>query len=319
MTALAVDATVRPRPARAWRAVLRLHQPALFLWGVFVTLVSAVLLWAYGPGGNAAGAAWRRKCTVDLCDWEDYSVDRYHFAFRFSEAAIDFMPILVAAWAGAMLIGRELENGTAELAWTQSVGPVRWLATKLTVPAALLTAGTTLLVGLHRLVFDTQQVPKGWNWSDNGTFEANGPVAIAFPLLALALGALSGLIARRALPGLIGGILANATATTLIGLAGPHLVPWKISVGDLKEGYAAPANVIYGGEGAVTSTGAHIPDPCIGGGKACPAAHDVVGYYSEYHPSSQFWPLQLTETALILTVTALAVAAAFTLLRRRTA
>jgi hypothetical protein len=75
----------------------------------------------------------------------------------------------------------------------------------------------------------------------------------------------------------------------------------------------------YGGEGAVTSTGAHIPDPCGGAEKACLAAHDVVGHYREYHPSSQFWPLQLTETALILTVAALAVAAAFTLLRRRTA
>ncbi|MEV0741017.1 hypothetical protein AB0I51_34935 [Streptomyces sp. NPDC050549] len=314
MTALAMS----PTTARPRRAVLRLHRPALILWGVFVAAVSAVLLWAYGPGGNAAGAAWQRKCTPDLCD-VGYAIDIYHLAYRFSEAAVDFLPVLVALWAGGMLIGRELEHGTAELAWTQSVSPTRWLAAKLAVPAALLTAGTTLLGLLHRLLFDAHQVPKGWNWSDSGTFEANGPIAIAYPLLALALGALAGLIAGRALPGLIGGILATATATTLIGLAGPHLVPWKISVGDLKDGYAAPSGVIHGGEGAVTSTGAHIPDPCVGAGKACPAAHDIVGYYSEYHPSSQFWPLQLTQTALILTVAALATAAAFTLLRRRTA
>ncbi|MFJ6902412.1 hypothetical protein [Streptomyces hokutonensis] len=317
MTALATAPTARPRPARAWRAVMRLHRPALIFWGFFVSVVSAVLLWAYGPGGNAAAAAWQRPCTVDLCD-VGYAVDIYHLAYRFCEALITFLPVLVAVWAGGLLIGRELENGTAELAWSQSVSPARWLATKLAVPAALLTAGTTLLVLLHRLLFDAHQVPKGWNWSDNGTFEANGPIAIAFPLLALALGALAGLIARRAVPGLIAGILATATATTLIGLAGPHLVPWKTSVGDLKEGYATPSGVIYGREGAVTSTGAHIPDPCTGAGKACPAAHDIVGYYSEYHPSSQFWALQLTQTALILAVAALATAAAFTLLRRRT-
>ncbi|MEV0911608.1 hypothetical protein [Streptomyces hokutonensis] len=317
MTALATAPTAHPRPARASRAVLRLHRPALISWGFFVAVISAVLLWAYGPGGNAAGAAWQRKCTVDLCD-VGYAVDTYHLTYRFSEAAVDFLPVLVALWAGSMLIGRELENGTAELAWSQSVSPTRWLAAELAVPAVLLTAGTTLLGLLHRLLFDAHQVPKGWNWSDSGTFEANGPIAIAYPLLGLALGALAGLIARRAVPGLIGGILATASATTLIDMAGPHLVPWKISVGDLKEGYAAPSGVIHGGEGAVTSTGAHIPDPCTGAGKACPAAHDIVGYYSEYHPSSQFWALQLTQTALILTVAALATAAAFTLLRRRT-
>ncbi|WP_019073704.1 hypothetical protein [Streptomyces hokutonensis] len=317
MTTLATAPTARPRPARAWRAVVRLHRPALVFWALFVALVSAVLLWAYGPGGNAAAAAWRRPCTVDLCD-VGYAVDFYHLAYRFCEALITFLPVLVALWAGSMLIGRELENGTAELAWSQSVSPARWLLAKLAVPAALLTAGTTLLVLLHRLLFDAHQVPKGWNWSDSGTFEANGPIAVAYPLLGLALGALAGLIAHRAVRGLIGGLLANATATTLIGLAGPHLVPWRIGVGDLKEGYAAPSGVVHGGEGAVTSAGAHIPDPCTGAGKACPAAHDIVGYYSEYHPSSQFWPLQLTETALILAVTALATAAAFTLLRRRT-
>ncbi|MGH1554198.1 hypothetical protein ACRAWF_26440 [Streptomyces sp. L7] len=166
MTALATAPTAHPRLARTWHAVLRLHRPALILWGVFVAAVSAVLLWAYGPGGNAASAAWQRKCTVDLCD-VGYAVDIYHLAYRFSEAAIDFLPVLVALWAGSMLIGRELENGTAELAWSQSVSPARWLAAKLAVPAVLLTAGTILLGLLHRLLFDAHQVPKGWNWSDN--------------------------------------------------------------------------------------------------------------------------------------------------------
>ncbi|MGX9890236.1 hypothetical protein [Streptomyces sp. NPDC002276] len=273
MTAQAVAPADRPRPARASRAVLRLHRPALVLWGVFVAVVSAVLLWAYGPGGNAAGAAWRRKCTVDLCD-SDYSIDGYHLAYRFSETAIGFLPVLVALWAGGLLIGRELENGTAELAWTQAVSPARWLAAKLAVPAALLTAGTTLLVLLHRLLYDAHQVPKGWNWSDNGTFEANGPIAVAFPLLGLALGALGGLAVRRSVPGLAVAAVATVLTRSLVLWASPHLWPWKSTV-----------------------TG---------------------GHHRRYHPSSQFWPLQLTETALILTLAALATTAAFTLLGRRT-
>ncbi|MFI6409172.1 hypothetical protein [Streptomyces sp. NPDC050548] len=308
---------MRPTGARPRRAVLRLHRPALILWGVFVAAVSAVLLWAYGPGGSAASAAWRRKCTADLCDW-DYSIDGYHLAYRFSEAAIGFLPVLVALWAGGLLIGRELENGTAELAWTQAVSPARWLAAKLAVPAALLTAGTTLLVLLHRLLFDAHRIPDGWNWSDSGTFEANGPVAVAFPLLGLALGALGGLAVRRAVAGLAVAAVATLIARTLVLWASPHLWPWKSAVSTLPHGYPAKTAAIYGGQGAVTATGAHIPDPCAGAGQACLAAHDVVGHYRDYHPSSQFWPLQLTETALILAVAALATAAAFALLGRRT-
>ncbi|MGW3104924.1 hypothetical protein [Streptomyces sp. NPDC001100] len=319
MTALATAATAHPRPARAGRAVLRLHRPALIFWVIFVAVVSAALLWAYGPLGDAAHSAWERECTTDdVCEWSD-ALTGYDLVHSVGEALIHFVPVLVALWAGGLLIGRELESGTAQLAWTQAVSPARWLTAKLTLPAVLLTAGTTLLVLLHRLLFEADRIKDSWTWNDSETFYANGTIAIAFPLLALAVGALAGLIAGRAVPGLIGGILATASATTLIGLAGPHLVPWRISVGDLKEGYAAPADVIHGGEGAVTSTGAHIADPCVGAGKACPAAHDIVGYYSEYHPSSQFWALQLTQTALILTVAALATATAFTLLRRRTA
>lgn len=52
---------------------------------------------------------------------------------------------------------------------------------------------------------------------------------------------------------------------------------------------------------------------------ACLKAHDVTGFYSEYHPASHFWPLQLVETGITLALTALVLAAAFTLLRRRTA
>ncbi|WP_406456890.1 hypothetical protein OH768_24255 [Streptomyces sp. NBC_01622] len=317
MTTRAVAPTARPRPARAGRAVLRLHRPALIAWGVFVAVISAVLLWAYGPGGSAASAAWQRKCSVDLCD-VGYAVDTYHLAYRFSEAAIGFLPVLAALWAGGLLIGRELENGTAELAWTQSVGPARWLAAKLAVPAALLTAGTTLLVLLHRLLFDAHQVPKGWNWSDNGTFENNGPIAVAFPLLGLALGALAGLVVHRAVAGLAVAAVATVITRSLVLRTSPHLWPWKSDTSSLLHGYPTKKAAIYGGKGAVTSTGAHIPDPCAGAAKTCPAAHDLVGYYRDYHPSSQFWPLQLTETALILAVAALATTAAFTLLRRRT-
>jgi len=314
MTALAVDTTVRPRPARVWRAVLRLHRAVLIGWAVLVTAVSGVLLWAYGPGASAARADWQRKCTAHGCDWSN-AISLYHTAYTAAEAMIGWVPYLAAVWVGAF-VARELERGTARLAWTQGVSPTRWLATTLAVPAALVTAGTTLMVLLHRLLFDAHQVPLSWNWWNDETFTANGTLAIVYPLLGFAIGALAGQLQRHALTAAGLAIAVMALARTTLSFARPHLWPWATSTG---ADYETPRDVLYGDGGAVTSTGAHIADPMCRDSATCLKAHDVTGFYSEYHPASHFWPLQLVETGIVLAVTALVLAAAFTLLRRRTA
>ena len=315
MTAFAVDTTVRPRPARMWRAVLRLHRAVLIGWAVLVAAVSGVLLWAHGPGGNAARADWQRQCsTGDVCSWSD-AISLYHTAYTVAEVLIGWVPYLVAVWAGAF-VARELERGTARLAWTQGVTPTRWLATTLAVPAALITAGTTVMVLLHRLLFDAHKVPLSWSWWNDETFTANGTLAIAHPLLGLAIGTLAGLLQRRLLSSIGLAIAATALALTTLGFARPYLWPWATSTGS---DYQTPRDVLYGDGGAVTSTGAHIADPMCRDSTACLKAHDVTGFYSEYHPSSHFWPLQLVETGIALAITALVLAVVFTLLRRRTA
>lgn len=316
MTALALDATVRPRPAHMWRAVLRLHRGVLISWGVFVALVSGVLLWAYGPGGSAAQADWQRKCTAHGCDWSS-AISLYHAAHAAAELAIGWVPYIAAAFAGATL-ARELERGTARLAWTQSVSPTRWLATTLAVPAALVGAGATLMVLLHRLLFDAHQVPVTWNWWNDETFTANGTLAIVYPLLGLAVGALAGLLQRRLLSSIGLAIAVMGLVRTTLTYARPHLWPWVTRTSSVNTGYDAPRNVLVGDQGAVTSSGAHVPDTCFEQ-TTCLKSVDVSGYYVQYHPASHFWPLQLVETGIALALTALVLAAAFTLLRRRTA
>ncbi|MCT9077172.1 hypothetical protein [Streptomyces fulvoviolaceus] len=269
--------------------VLRLHRTALTGWLVAFTAVAALLLWAYGPGADAAVAEWNRLCARQRpCTWGGGSIMNYYRAFTLAEFLILWIPGLVAAWAGAALIGRELENGTARLAWTQGVTPTRWLAAKLTVPAVLLTAGTTVLVLLHRLAYDTNTLPMGWTWDRDNTFGTNGTTAIAWPLLALAVGAFAGLLLRRALPALAVGFLVAGTVRILVHETTPHLWPHETAAGDAKNGYRTPVNVMNLGEGT-------------------------------YHPASHFWPLQLVETGFALTITAAAVTTAFWLLRRRTA
>ncbi|WP_308216378.1 hypothetical protein [Streptomyces ortus] len=114
--------------------------------------------------------------------------------------------LLPAAVAGGALVGRELENGTAELAWTQSVSPARWPAAKLAVPALLLTAGGTVFVLVFRWAWAADRDLMGDDWTFHDVFAARGPALVAYALCGLGVGALAGLKAETApFPALLSG------------------------------------------------------------------------------------------------------------------
>jgi hypothetical protein len=178
---------------------------------------------------------------------------------NFLGEVLSYTSIAVAAWAGAALVGRELENGTARLAWTQSVTPARWLTAKLTAAALPLTAGTTLLGLLFAWVWTGDQDVLVTNWSWDRVLVPAGPLSVALVLFALAVGTLAGVALGRALPA-----LAVAAAVT----------------------YAA--RYFFGRK------------------------------WDNIWPDRHFWPVQLTATAALLLLAALATAVAFRLLARRT-
>jgi hypothetical protein len=244
MTALALSPTARPR-----RAVLRLHRPALVVWGAFLLLAVGALLWVHLFRAPA----------------ERHPVDQYFVltdvnnVMNFLGEVLSYTSIAVAAWAGAALVGRELENGTARLAWTQSVTPARWLTAKLTAAALPLTAGTTLLGLLFAWVWTGDQDVLVTNWSWDRVLVPAGPLSVALVLFALAVGTLAGVALGRALPA-----LAVAAAVT----------------------YAA--RYFFGRK------------------------------WDNIWPDRHFWPVQLSATAALLLLAALATAVAFRLLARRT-
>lgn len=221
MTALAPDTTAGAPAATGSRALpavmLRLHRPALVVWAVLVTLTSALLLWAHGPGRDAAHADWLRYCADQVgCVWSD-GIAEYDRARTLAETAMAVLPLPVAAWAGAALTGRELESGTARLAWTQGVSPTRWFAAKLALPAALLTTGSALLVGLHHLVAAAPPFPYDWT-RHSQNLPGDGALALAGPLLGLAVGALAGLVLRRALPAAAVAVAATEAVLATTGI-----------------------------------------------------------------------------------------------------
>ncbi|ELP70792.1 ABC transporter permease subunit [Streptomyces turgidiscabies] len=310
------------RPSGLTWTLLRVHRSALWFWLLYVAVVAGLLLWTYGPGANAAmdelvRSGCRDGGSPDLgCDMLGPAGSRWDTGVALAGAMITVAPVLIAAWAGGSLIGRELENGTARLAWTQSVSPARWLAAKVTLPAVLIIAGMLPLTLLYRVVWTANPELRqdSWHWFDFTVFNANGVLATVHPLFGLAFGVLVGMVTRRSMPGL--GVSFAGTGIVVQGLLSvrPYLWPAETQ----RSTDELPDARMPVGEGSYTSTGARLPDVLCGGEASCVARHDVVGEYRDYHPASHFWPLQLVETGIVLALAAAAVLIAFVLLKRRT-
>jgi hypothetical protein len=188
----------------------------------------------------------------------------------------------VAAFAAGALIGRELENGTAQLAWTQSVSPTRWLAATLAVPAVLLTVGGTVFVFVFRWAWAANRDLMGDDWTFNDVFAARGPALVAYGLCGLGVGALAGVVLRRSLPAL-------GVACGVMYLVNHNLEKYREDL--WPDGHTS-------GPGVETVTR---------------------GRDRASHPESHYWPMHLVETGIVLGVAVLATGAAFWVLRRRTA
>ncbi|MFI5676406.1 ABC transporter permease [Streptomyces cellulosae] len=325
MTATVPTAPTAPAPHLA-RWLIRLHQPALLVGTAFVVVLGAALLWLWGPLTHGSVTAWRQYeacATTGPCHYNQYAILLHKDVYQYATFALLAVPFLVAAWAGASLVGRELEQGTVRLAWTQGVSPRRWLAAKLAVPAVPVTLGTGLLVLLHHLMWSAGdgRIGTAKDWYSGETFYANGTVPVVLALAGLAAGALLGLLTGRSLAALGGALGLTGLLWLGTQLAMPHLWPTVTRVSSLHDG---PTGSGLGVErGLLTASGARIGDHgCDDGGTPkCRALFDrldAVGYYHDYHPESHYWPLQITTSAVLLGVTALLTVAAFRVLRRRT-
>jgi hypothetical protein len=317
----------RPPAPHLVRWLLRLHRPALYVWTAAFVVLGGGLLWLWGPLTDASVAAWRQwnACGSSGCSYDQDAIVRYKDVYQYTTLGLLALPLAVAAWAGGALIGREMESGTAQLSWTQGISPTRWLAAKLALPAALVTAGTGLLVLLHHLAWSAGdgRVDTAKRWYDFATFYANGPLTVALALAGLAAGALIGLLRGHSLFALAAAQGVTGLMWLALHLALPHLWPTVTSVASLTSGGPAGSGITVD-EGLLTSTGKRIPDPYCGSAvdPDCDALYDrlhAVSQFKEYHPQSHYWPLQLTGGAVLLAVAALLTVAAFRVLRRRTA
>jgi hypothetical protein len=287
----------------------------------------AALIWMHAIGPDAREA-------VGDCDASDFLADCgiirettadkiYSYGLDLAAIGLTYLMYPVAVWAGAALIGRELESGTALLAWTQSVTPARWLAAKLAVPAVLLTAAITPAVVLSDWARRAGNGDLTGGWFNTNVYISTGPVAVAYALAGLALGALAGLVLRRALPAAAVALAAAYVLHEVLDRFRMSLWPAETTTG--RAALQFPHGALVLEHGAVTGDGERLSTnmACVGTDSAaalgkCVERTGLTDFWTTYQPESHFWLLQLVESGLLLAVAGLATAAAFALLRRRT-
>jgi hypothetical protein len=250
------------------------------------------------------------------------------------------VPAILGLFWGAPLIALELESGTSQFGWTQSVTRKHWFAAK----AGWILLATAICAGA------VSALVTWWSGPDNALqldrfvpnrFDIQGIVPVGYALFAVALGIAAGAVFRRTLPALavtLGGFVAvrplivfllrphfMAPITETSSIASsftPHGAAWVLNSGIL--GAGAP----YTGTGPAMGLGSTviaIPAACQpaaaasrnqGQLMACLGAHGYRAFVT-YQPASRFWAFQSIETGIFVALAAGLIAlAAFVLLRR---
>jgi hypothetical protein len=253
-------------------------------------------------------------------------------------AGIVLAPAVIGTFWGAPLIAREFESGTFRLAWTQTITRTRWLAVKLALPgiaAMAVTEGLSLMFGwwaapisqAARLAADGS-FPLGMGPFSLLAFDAHGITPLGYAAFAFTLGVTAGILLRRAIPAMAVTLAVFATVQIAMPLLiRPHLLPpdhaivavssftgathmsagsFAFTVRDLP----SHPGVWIISTGAVSPSGqpvSTIPPGCRNQGQSCLASHGIRVAVT-YQPTSRYWPIQTTETAIYL-VLALTLAA----------
>ncbi|MFF6887543.1 ABC transporter permease [Streptomyces sp. NPDC012421] len=238
----------------------------------------------------------------------------------FSEGVIG-IPFAIALFVAGPMVAREFESGTYQLSLTQSVSPTAWLRSKLTVAATVALGTLLVLTGAYALGWFRVADPYDQLRHDVGPYLVLGPVLAAYVLLAVAAGALVGLLIRRTLVAMsVAGLFTGVTMLALHAYRWDFLSPVTIS-GEAVEN-ASTLMVPDGGlleeQGLIMADGRREAGWfCGDSGAVCRTDEPVTAQYLDYHPVSHVLPTQLIETGILLALAALAALAAFRVLRAR--
>jgi ABC-type transport system involved in multi-copper enzyme maturation permease subunit len=329
--------TLRQFRTRTWIAIA-----ALVATGVLLLITGWSIAEAYADAGvascggdcSAAIDSFLRKATTGT----NGAVNDLAMILQYAA------PAVIGIFWGAPLIARELETGTHQLAWNQSVTRTRWLATKLAVigsatvtTTGLLTWAVTAWASRLDLVAGDRIMP--------AVYGARGLVPVGYAAFAFALAVTAGMFIRRTVPAMAAalGIYAAVAFSmaqwirahlvpashvtpaldtyTSIFVSGDNVVAFRVQdperVWVLSNQAITPDGVVYTGQRGPESCG-DVP-PGEDGFEECERWVSSLGLRQDlaFHPDSHFWQLQWTETGILVGVAVLLAGFCFWWLRHR--
>ncbi len=238
------------------------------------------------------------------------------------------VPLLMGLFWGVTSVGRELDTGTHQLVWMQSVRRMDWLRGKialLLLAAAIWGAAVAAIVTWWSGTLNSLD----GNRFDPGKFDVQGIMPIAYALFGVSLGLAAGALFRRVLP---------ALSVTVVGFVGVRLIvstyvrPYYESAVRLVQPLSEDRQVPSGSwvitrdivqHGQSVSGGLSFPADCLSTSSrqvsdACLTQHGFARLV-KYQPASRYWTFQWIEAGIFVALAAVLVAVAVIAVRRRDA
>jgi hypothetical protein len=255
--------------------------------------------------------------------------------------ATSAVPALPGLLWGAPAVATELETGTNQFAWTQSITRRRWLA----VRAGWLLLATAVLAGAVSAIVTWWSGPFNALTADAfqvNRFDITDIVPVGYAIFAMALGICAGTLLRRTLPALGITLAGFAGLRVLIALwlrlhyMTPVVVYYKLTAPFTPAGSYLPVSQgVVGPDGRPAAldnavpnyNGVPLPAACVRAMQnnpnpqavlPCLAAHGYQGSMT-YQPASRFWAFQGIETGIFVVLAAVLIGITFWVLRRRDA
>jgi hypothetical protein len=258
------------------------------------------------------------------------------------------VPCLLGMFWGGSLVARELETGTSQFAWMQSITRGRWLTVKIGWALLATAAWAGAVSALVTWWASPVNALNHQNFQP-GQFDIQGIVPVGYALFAVALGIAAGALLRRTLPALAVtlGVFA-AVRIAVADLLRPHYMTALTMIDTFIHRPALPTGSYWVVSGGLAGPGGQVPGSQLSGGPhlsidgvpfsinnmppvcrtlvfqsphnffPCLAAH---GYREliNYQPASRYWAFQGIETGIFVLLAAALIAVTAIAVTRRDA
>lgn len=324
-------------PGGMWRVAFRLHRRT-----VSVTVIASLALIGIAVAFRLTFDAAARKylgasyptCLVggQCPDGFAMQVIDHFYWWNLLRSVLVLVPAAAGVLIGVSAFAREIDQHTMVFAVTQSVGRLRWWAVTLTV------AGLPLVALMIPIGFVLQWASQAHPWFVEPSFGIPSFAIFAFVPAALALagvaiGALTGVLLRGSLAGLVVGLIVAAVVGSGVEAVRPHLLTPVTTVypadNQAYPSTLAGADSWYVDSGWLDAQGREVEFGACGYDGAateaeaeaawtrCLADAGIVNRFENALPADRLTDLRLAVSALLAGLAALFLAAGAAVVRRR--